>query len=372
MNKSAFGIRDEGGLPVDLKTRPTLLEKIGDPEDNSAWDEFVSLYGGMIRGYARKKGCQETAADDVLQETLVRLLRRMPEFTYRSGKGHPFRSFLLKIVHGCMVDMFRREGRFVHPGPREDSNSADVLEVLMENKKQRPAQDSEWDLEWTESLLAAAFRKVRSRIEGSTFSAFQDYVIKGESSDRVAQKHGTNPNTVYQQANRIKKMLQEEVEGLLKECGEKTSVGNRTVELLSKRWQPRLAPTFRQTVNLTMQYGDEELREHLRYLRKVLGESNPAAGKGPCLLVLKDKGENARCPLADGLIIGASDGNDIVLEDEGVSHRHARIEQKYNCWRIVDLDSTNGVLVNGNACQTRQLLDGDVIQLANATLVFLK
>jgi DNA-directed RNA polymerase specialized sigma24 family protein len=42
--------------------------------------------GGDLR-YARKLGLDETQAQDVLQETMVALMRILPEFAYDRNKG---------------------------------------------------------------------------------------------------------------------------------------------------------------------------------------------------------------------------------------------------------------------------------------------
>jgi ABC-type multidrug transport system ATPase subunit/pSer/pThr/pTyr-binding forkhead associated (FHA) protein len=45
--------------------------------------------------------------------------------------------------------------------------------------------------------------------------------------------------------------------------------------------------------------------------------------------------------------VGRATGNDIVLNDVRVSRRHARLDRDGRGWRVTDLGSRNGVLVNG-------------------------
>lgn len=45
--------------------------------------------------------------------------------------------------------------------------------------------------------------------------------------------------------------------------------------------------------------------------------------------------------------IGKGAENDIVLDDDSVSTRHAQLKYESGGWRIIDLDSTNGTYVEG-------------------------
>ena len=63
-------------------------------------------------------------------------------------------------------------------------------------------------------------------------------------------------------------------------------------------------------------------------------------------------------------------GSGLVVRDVGVSRRHARLEFSEG-YRLVDLESTNGTLVNGESIQDKTLHDGDTIELGrDCTLRF--
>ena len=69
--------------------------------------------------------------------------------------------------------------------------------------------------------------------------------------------------------------------------------------------------------------------------------------------------------------IGFSDDNVIVLNRTGVSRKHAVLECNAGKWRIVDLESTNGTVVNGKGIDRPQRLkDRDVILLGGERLLF--
>jgi FhaA, N-terminal domain/FHA domain len=72
-----------------------------------------------------------------------------------------------------------------------------------------------------------------------------------------------------------------------------------------------------------------------------------------------------------GGVIGRSRDCDVVLEDSGISRRHAEIRPTPDGWEIEDLGSTNGVLVNGLRVRGREPLHGgDRIELGSTDAVF--
>ena len=54
------------------------------------------------------------------------------------------------------------------------------------------------------------------------------------------------------------------------------------------------------------------------------------------------------------LVIGRSKDCDIQLADPNVSRRHAELRQEGTAYWIVDLDSTNGIEVNGRRAEARE------------------
>jgi hypothetical protein len=70
------------------------------------------------------------------------------------------------------------------------------------------------------------------------------------------------------------------------------------------------------------------------------------------------------------VLIGRSKDCDIRLADPNVSRRHAEVRQEGTTYWIVDLDSTNGVSVNGRPQKRAKLEHEDRITLGSTELVF--
>jgi len=72
-----------------------------------------------------------------------------------------------------------------------------------------------------------------------------------------------------------------------------------------------------------------------------------------------------------GAVLGRSRDCDVVVDDSGVSRRHAEVRPHANGWSIEDLGSTNGVRVNGLAVSgALQLNSGDRIEMGSTEMLF--
>jgi predicted component of type VI protein secretion system len=70
------------------------------------------------------------------------------------------------------------------------------------------------------------------------------------------------------------------------------------------------------------------------------------------------------------LTIGRHSSNDIVIENRGVSGKHAVIQMQGEDFILKDLDSTNGTKLNGKKITSAELRHGDHINLFKHTLNF--
>jgi hypothetical protein len=70
------------------------------------------------------------------------------------------------------------------------------------------------------------------------------------------------------------------------------------------------------------------------------------------------------------VVLGRSRECDIQIEDSNVSRRHAELRQEGTAYWIVDLDSTNGIEVNGRSVKRAKLEPGDSFTVGETVVTF--
>src|SRR4030095_8221528 len=85
------------------------------------------------------------------------------------------------------------------------------------------------------------------------------------------------------------------------------------------------------------------------------------------LVIQDDEGKTTVVPLIrDELTIGRKEGNTIRLTERNVSRRHARLVRQNGSITIEDLNSYNGIRVNGSRIQGRcQIRESDRVQIGD-------
>jgi len=100
-----------------------------------------------------------------------------------------------------------------------------------------------------------------------------------------------------------------------------------------------------------------------------MGLEQPAGAE---LIVLDENGEAGEriSVTSTPITIGRLSTNDVVISDSNVSRRHAELKQEGSSWKLVDLGSTNGTLVNGKLGREHTIKNGDRISFGTSELEF--
>jgi serine/threonine-protein kinase len=84
---------------------------------------------------------------------------------------------------------------------------------------------------------------------------------------------------------------------------------------------------------------------------------------------LPDDGEMEYDVSKPEITVGRGENNDVVIDDERVSRSHARLEiNPHGEVKVIDMGSTNGVMVNGVKVKETVIRPGDVIEMGGSTI----
>jgi RNA polymerase sigma-70 factor (ECF subfamily) len=196
-----FGYRSHMASTFEqAETRLSLLVRLtrSGPVDERAWREFVDYYAPVIYRWCVRRGLQDTDAQDVTQQVLLKLATKLPCFQYDPDKS--FRAWLRTLTHHAWADFVtgRDDGASGHPATWAVLATAEAREDLLRRIEE------EFDLE----LLEQAMAVVREKVEPATWEAFRLTALEGISGADAARRLGKQVATVYVLRSNVQKLLQ--------------------------------------------------------------------------------------------------------------------------------------------------------------------
>lgn len=188
------------------KTSVSLIRALADDPQSGRWDELYLRYEGAMRAFLAAK-FPTLEADDVLQEAMVALSRRIPEYRYAPDeKGH-FRNYLLGILRHKAADAVaaRMREADAREGMRKDSSPA------------RP--DADDAAEWRRDALEVALGQLMSdaAVNPMHRAVFRHVALEGESPESVAARFGVSRDNVDQIKRRMLERLKRLVSRMTEE-----------------------------------------------------------------------------------------------------------------------------------------------------------
>ena len=193
-----------------LPTRRTLLSRLRDLDDQESWRAFFDLYWRLLYNVARRSGLDDSGAQEIVQETVIAVARKMPEFRY-DPKRETFRQWLLRITRRRIIDHLRR-------AYREPPRSGLPPESLDEEEHAAAITDSgangieaAWDEEWERATFEAALVRVRTEVNPQHFQVFDYCVLKEWPPSKVAATLGLNAAQVYLAKHRVSQAMKRAV-----------------------------------------------------------------------------------------------------------------------------------------------------------------
>jgi RNA polymerase sigma factor (sigma-70 family) len=202
-----------------LATRSSLLGRLRDLSDDASWRTFFNTYWRLIYNVARKSGLSDDAAQEIVQETVVAVARKMPEFRYDSEKGS-FKHWLLLISRRRIMDHFRRRARALpHVEYRPEVQLAADESIASSLSTSNVDFEAAWEQEWKENVFQMALSRVRQRAKPKHYQVFDYCVLQNLRPREVARMLGLNVTQVYLAKHRTIAAVKQAVKEIEAELG---------------------------------------------------------------------------------------------------------------------------------------------------------
>jgi RNA polymerase sigma factor (sigma-70 family) len=198
-----------------LATRRSLLSRLKQSNAQESWQEFFDTYWRLIYATARSAGLTDSEAQEVVQETVLTVVRKIKSFRYDPAVGS-FKGWLLTIVRWRIADQFRKRQRQIRP---PSSRQAEASGTATLERVADPALnlDAIWEEQWQHTLFAAALSRVKRQANARHYQMFDLHAVKLWSVDKVAQTLGVSTGQVRLAKHRITVLMRREVARLEKE-----------------------------------------------------------------------------------------------------------------------------------------------------------
>ena len=175
---------------MNSRTRATLLERLRDASDPLAWDEFFGRYWPLIYASAKRRGCSDHTAEEIVQEVMLKVFEQKDLFQYDPARGR-FRDWLGTLVRHGVADCRRRASK------RARAHGGDSDLEAIEPKADDAPPDALWEAAFEEALLVVLLDVVRREMDPRAYLAFELFTLNDLPGAKVARYTGLSRNGVY-------------------------------------------------------------------------------------------------------------------------------------------------------------------------------
>ncbi len=190
-------------------TSASLLDRLRSNPRSEAWQRLVEIYEPHIRGWLRRHRMLDHDAEDVVQEVMSVVVRRLPEFEH-NGRTGAFRTWLRTITVNCLRDHWRSGKRRPHA-----TGESDFQQLLAQLEDPASGLSRVWDQEHDRFVTRQLLETLRGDFEPTTWQAFQRTALDGLPAADVAAELNITANAVFIARSRVLARLRKEAAGLI-------------------------------------------------------------------------------------------------------------------------------------------------------------
>ena len=153
---------------------------------------------------------QDSDAEDVVQDVLVKLVAAIRKFQYDPSRS--FRAWLKTVTQHALSD-------FVASRRKDPGLTAAPIDMIAESEEAKTDLEKRLEDAFDAEVLELAMHRVKKRVKPGTWDAFHLTAVEGLSGAAAGAKLNMPVAHVFVAKNRVQKMLQDEALILKKNLG---------------------------------------------------------------------------------------------------------------------------------------------------------
>lgn len=197
-----------------IPTRRSLLGRLKNWEDGESWQQFFDTYWRLIYAVALKSGLRDDEAQEVVQETVVSIAKKMDTFVYDPAVC-PFKCWLKRLTRLRILDQFGKRDPRLTPwagsGQETDTRTTRVERLA---DPQGSELERIWEEEWEQNLLDVALRRLKHHLRPQHYQVFFLSSVRRKTPGEVARMLGMSRAQVYLVRHRVSRRMRKELENL--------------------------------------------------------------------------------------------------------------------------------------------------------------
>ena len=196
-------------MPEIPKTSISLLKALSGDASSVRWTEFYNKYEGSMRAFLQAH-FPTVEADDMIQETLLALVKCLPSYRYVPDEHGYFHNYLMGIVKHKALDAIRRQETRTAVEKQLEEEAQEQMKYF-----QSPNDDAE-EAAWKNAAKEAALEQLLAddSIALTTREVFRHVALMHEPPTDVARQFGITRNNVDQIKARLIARLKDLIDGM--------------------------------------------------------------------------------------------------------------------------------------------------------------
>jgi len=194
-----------------IPTRQSLLKRLKNWDDQDSWQDFFNIYWKLIYNVAIKAGLNDAEAQDVVQETVLSVARKIGEYRADTAFGS-FKRWLLLITRRRIADQFRKRAPQMRAASRTSEPEGSTRTATVERVPDPASLDWNrvWDEQWQRNLMEVAMQRVKQKVSPKDWLLFHQQVVKAWPAEKVASKYNVSRAAAYVARYRVSRLIKKE------------------------------------------------------------------------------------------------------------------------------------------------------------------